>query len=93
MTADNCMNNIDKTLVKLLNEKYNLNVDIENIDVLNKNIMGTEFNLSPVDMLCLFFDVENLFNIRIPQEDIVSGKFNSFSNIINMISELLKSVQ
>jgi acyl carrier protein len=55
------------------------------------NLLSRDFLLLPSDLLFLFFEIEKEFGIKIPQEAVVSGKFNSFQNIIEVIQAQLTS--
>ncbi len=55
------------------------------------NFLSRDFLLLPSDLLFLFFQIEKEFGIVIPQETVVSGKFNSFQNIIEIIQVQLTS--
>ena len=54
---------------------------------LSKELLSGAFKLSPGSLIYLFFDVEKEFNIRIPEEDIAYGKFNSFNNIVDIVKK------
>lgn len=55
------------------------------------NFLSRDFLLVPSDLLFLFFEIEKEFGIKIPQEAVVSGKFNSFQNITEIIHAQLTS--
>lgn len=76
------------SLINLIDEKY-IKGFKENEILKNKNFFGKDIKMFPSDVLNLFFDIEKCFNITIPEDSIISGKFNSFNNVLEIImSEL-----
>jgi len=57
------------------------------IDELNHDERLTEQGLDSLDIISLLFALEELFQIKIPEEDIDQGKLNS----INSIAEYLNT--
>lgn len=55
-------------------------------DILNKNLLGKEFQLASRDLLYIFFDVEKEFSIKVSQSNILSG-FNTFNKILSCINQ------
>lgn len=53
----------------------------------DEDLLGAGIGFSPADLLVLFFEVENRFNVRILEEAIVNGRFST----LNQIAELLSS--
>ncbi len=43
------------------------------------------FNLSPIEMVYLFYEIEKEFNICFAEKDIIDGKFKNISDIVNLI--------
>ena len=54
-------------------------------ELLNAHLMGKEFQLQARDFVCLYFDIENKFHIKIPNKEITQGNFNSYNNILRII--------
>jgi acyl carrier protein len=65
----------------VLREKIKFSMELQK-EKWNINLSG---KLKPRDMLYLFFTLEDMFNIHIPEEDIVEGRFNSINNIAGII--------
>lgn len=78
--------NIKYRLMNIIKNRLEINLDNAKEELLNKDFLGSHFRLEPRDMLYLYFDIENEFNILIPQEDIAKGTFNNFNNIAKIIS-------
>ena len=58
-------------------------------EVLDAELLGWKLRLKARDMLYVFFDIEREFGIVIPEEDIASGRFNTFNNIADIIGRQL----
>ena len=58
--------------------KTTLNVNIDNMTEDEKDypLLSKKFDVMPYQMLVFFTRVEKEFDIRIPDESIVDGKFN-----------------
>ncbi len=59
--------------------------DLSDTMLLSSNLLGMQIGLSPRDFLYLYFEVKNSFDIKIPEQDIIIGKFSSFSSICEII--------
>ncbi|EPY2272403.1 peptide maturation system acyl carrier-related protein [Clostridium sporogenes] len=58
-----------------------------NLSYRNSNLLSREFGLVARDLIYLLYDIEDKFNITVPQEDIDNGRFNNINNIIDIIDE------
>ncbi|MCX7921473.1 MAG: peptide maturation system acyl carrier-related protein [Clostridia bacterium] len=84
----NCTGGCEDIYLKLkaiFRSRFDLNFDNLGEAALDKNLLGSEIRFAPRDLLCLFFDIEKEFDITIPQETIIAGKFNTFNNIVVII--------
>ena len=52
--------------------------------------MGRRLRLQARDLLYIFFEVEKEFGIKIPEEAIVDGEFDSFNGIVKIIINQLE---
>ena len=68
-----------------------LNVNIDNMTEDEKDypLLSKKFDVMPYQMLVFFTRVEKEFDIRIPDESIVDGKFNSYNDISKIILDLV----
>ena len=68
-----------------------LSVDINKLTEEERNypLLSRRFNVMPYQMLVLFTRIEAELDIRIPDEDIADGKFNSYNDIVNIIRGFL----
>lgn len=71
--------------------KATLNVNIDNMTEEEKDypLLSKRFDVMPYQMLVFFTRIEKEFGIRIPDEYIVDGKFNSYNDISKIILELV----
>lgn len=69
-----------------------LSVDIDKLTEEERNypLLSRRFNVMPYQMLVLFTRIEEELAIRISDEAIVNGKFNSYNDIVNIIKVLMK---
>lgn len=64
-----------KDSVKIVNEDSNLNEDL---------------SIDSLDTMSLFFEIEKIFDIKIPEEDIEENELYNVSNIIKYIEKRVK---
>ncbi len=83
-------NNIKEELVGIFRKRLNIDFIKWDKDYYSKNLLGEEIQLSARDLLYIFFDVKNRFNITIPQEDIANGKFSTFEGIFEVVESQVK---
>lgn len=72
-------------LISLFKERYNLDFKERYREYLDSHLLGAKLKLNTLDLLYLFKDVEKKFNIIIPEEEIVKGRFSTFNNILEII--------
>ncbi len=82
--------NIKEELMEIFNKRFNIDFTKWDKDYYSKNLLGEEIQLSARDLLYIFFDVKNRFNITIPQEEIANGKFTTFGGIMEIVQNELK---
>lgn len=58
---------------------------------IDDNLIGSKFNFRARDLIYLLYDIEEKFNIKIPEEDIDNNKFNTIGNIIKIINKELEA--
>ncbi len=56
---------------------------------LDEHPLNNKFRLKPRDLVYLLRDIEEGFNIAIPQDDIAEGRFSSFNSICALIRNQL----
>ena len=81
---------IKEDLIKIFIKRFNIDLNKLGKDSFSKNLLGKELNLYARDLLYIYFDAMNEFNITIPQEDIAQGKFSTFDGIFEIILKQMK---
>jgi len=51
------------------------------------HLLGAKIRMKTLELLYLFNDIEKKFDISIPQEAVVLGRFSTFNNILEIIYE------
>ncbi len=88
----NCnLNDIQKRLDNILSDKFVKKYDCSDLELRNKEMLGSYIRFTPAELLCLFFEVEKEFNILICEEYIVQGRFNTYNNICSVITDTIDS--
>ncbi|QNU67335.1 peptide maturation system acyl carrier-related protein [Ruminiclostridium herbifermentans] len=77
-------------LTKIFKDRFLIDLSEYTNNDLSKDLLSDTYKLTPGSLIYLFFDVEKEFNISIPEEDIVAGKFNSINNIFCIIKNQLE---
>lgn len=89
MQLDEISNDVNNKLLKLLNERYG--IDFSKIeDTFCIELLGEKIGFNASDLLYLFFDIQKEFDILIPEEDVIEGKFNNINNICKIVTRQLK---
>ena len=83
---DNHNNAVGVRLKKIFYKVFGIDFDGKDEEYYNRNLLGY-FQFQARDLLDLYFYIEKEFNINIPEEDIISGKFCTFNNIAEIISK------
>lgn len=81
--------NIREAIVNILKEKIVINHDFSDEKLFGQELTGGALRLRAREMLRLFFEVENEFNTRIPEEKIIEGKFNTINDITEIVFQLI----
>ncbi|SHJ38182.1 acyl carrier protein [Clostridium cavendishii DSM 21758] len=58
----------------------------------DSNLLGNIWRFTPRDLVYLFFEVEEKFFIKIPEENIINGDFKTFNNIVKIINKQLNNI-
>lgn len=78
----------NKEILRKLNniiiQHSNINFLI-NEDIRNKNLFSREINISPRELVLVFIDIQNEFNIIIPEVELINKKFNTFNDLVHII--------
>lgn len=83
--------NINTELLVILREKFDVDYTGKWEEIKDLNLLGYELCIEPREMVYLLYEIESRFNIKIPEEYIINGSFNTLSNISAIIMEISKS--
>lgn len=78
---------IEKKLEVLFKKYTNISFDRDH-DLKNKPLTGFELNLMPAVLVFILRQVELEYNIDISKSKVVQGHFNTFNNILKLITEV-----
>lgn len=76
---------VEKKLQKIFNDR--LSLDFGSEESKNQKFFSPPLSLMPRDLVYIYFDVEREFETTIPEDDVVAGKFNTFNNILKILTE------
>lgn len=80
--------NIACKLKEIFENRFGINQTYWNNETVHKHLLSSSIGFAARDLIYLFFDIEKEFEVKIPEEYIVQGRFCSFSNILEMIKEI-----
>ncbi|MCX8129741.1 MAG: hypothetical protein N3I35_06545 [Clostridia bacterium] len=81
---------VDETLKQIIEDKLSLNLNGFSDDMADQDLLGSHFRLKASELLFIFFEIERVFNVKIPERDIKEGNFNTLSKIKNIILNQIK---
>lgn len=84
------ISDIECKIESLFNKTFQIDFNAMSREAKNEELLSFRFRLKARDLLTLLFDIEREFKISIPEDDIQTGKFNTFNNIVNLAYEQIK---
>jgi len=82
---------ITKQVINLLREKFMILETCLSTDQWDTPLTGFDLNLSGVDMVYLFFELEKLFQVRIDEQYLTSYKFSTINQIAQVMVEIIEN--
>ncbi|MBW9159136.1 peptide maturation system acyl carrier-related protein [Clostridium tagluense] len=79
------MINIENILIEIFLKRADINFQ-DNYQLKKENLFGSKINIPVRELVLALFDVQEKFSISISSEILLSGKFNTFNNINNIVS-------
>ena len=73
-------------IIKIIKDS-NIDIDIDNV---NPNISLTEEGADSLDMINILFGIEEMHDIKIPEESIEQGDWMSIDNMVSNLNKLLQ---
>lgn len=83
-----CENAILSKLQEIFAERFALDLNNYTEQDFERSLLSKTFRLSGRDLVYLFYDVEKVFKIEIPEKDILQGNFSSINQITNIIQKV-----
>lgn len=78
------MKDCEKVLNEILHSRTGVNFQIHP-ELMDENLFGSKINLPPRELILILHDIESSFNIRISDNILLEGEFNSYSNIKKIV--------
>ncbi|AKP43997.1 TPA: peptide maturation system acyl carrier-related protein [Clostridioides difficile] len=93
MVNTEVMNKLDiyTVLVNIFEKRSKINFD-ENCYLKNENLFESKIMMPARELVLTLYDIEDYFSISIPEDVILSGRFNSFNNIYDIVKKLENSI-
>jgi peptide maturation system acyl carrier-related protein len=82
---------IETKLAEIFQKRFSLDFP-NNPETKEMKLLGKS-GIPASELLHVYFDVKNIFGISIPEEDIVAGRFDTFSHITDIICEQMAEGQ
>jgi peptide maturation system acyl carrier-related protein len=80
---------ISNKLLAVLKEKFDMDYIGKWEDIKGLNLLGHKLCFEPREMVYFLYEIESIFDIKIPEEYIVNGSFNTLSNISSIIKAIV----
>jgi peptide maturation system acyl carrier-related protein len=77
-------------LKELFKSRFNIDMRAVSGEFYDKHLLGRDIGMKARDLLYAYFDIKKEFGINIPEEEIAAGKFNTFNNMVEIISNQLE---
>lgn len=84
-------NDIYGKVTKLVHDLFGIDTDITNKEHALAPLTGQHFGFNGNELVYLLFEIENAFNIKFLEEDVIFYKFNTLDGIVNTIIRRLES--
>lgn len=81
MSKDEVKSKVKQLFLEFINTKENYISD----DMFTNNFFGNSLRLAPRDVLAFLYLVEKEFSFTVSSEEILAGKVNNLSNMVDII--------
>jgi peptide maturation system acyl carrier-related protein len=79
--------NIEESLEKIFYDK--LKRDFNKEDLKEKSFFSEELFITPRDLVLVYYEIINYFNITNQEDILISKRFSTFNNVLNIVKESL----
>ena len=81
-------NETEQMLARIMKKRSGVDFMEEKL-LQDEKLLGRKIRMTARELLYVYFDIENAFGIKIPEIDIADGNFDTFSNILQIVTEQL----
>lgn len=81
---------IELRIRNFIKEKLDVDITEKHTEYTNISLLSPEIGLKPRDLLVIFFEMEQIFNIHFLEEDITKKRFDILSDMVDSIYEKIK---
>lgn len=87
------MNQVESDLLRIIKSRFNIDFKDLGREYFCKDLLGREIGLAARDLLYIYFDIIKEFNITIPEEDILQGKFSTINGLIDIVVKQMSGLK
>lgn len=80
------MDNIESHLAVILQKRAHIDFKA-NINYRDEKLLGQTIGMPARELLLTLFDIEKEFSIKIPEQSITNGSFDTYNHILKIIRE------
>ena len=84
-----CKNEIEKKLADVFMKRFSMDF-LQKPEMKEMKLLGKS-GIPARELLHVYFDVKNIFDISIPEDDVVNGRFDTFAHITEIIYEQMRT--
>lgn len=74
----------ERVLKNILLDRWHIDIQSD-VGLRTEKMFGNRINMEARDLVVLLFEIEDKLNVRIDKESIISGKFDTFEHILELI--------
>ena len=87
------MNQVESDLLRIIKSRFNIDFKDLGREYFCKDLLDREIGLAARDLLYIYFDIIKEFNITIPEEDILQGKFSTINGLIDIVVKQMSGLK
>jgi len=78
---------VKNKIIDIIDKLFNIQLDEASLD---ESLLGKNIKLTARDLVYLYFEIKDIWNINISEDSIVSGKFHTINSISTLINGEIK---
>ena len=75
---------VERVLENILLDMYHIDMR-SNVELRSEKLLGDKIDMQARDLVVFLYAIEEKLDIHLKNEDIISGKFDTFDHILNLI--------